>query len=379
MKTFIEHFSAERLTALGTTLTVATISMMVLFQLDEPNLLTAGVALFLFTNFMMLEILLTRDHPAISDQQHIALNLAQVATLYTLFFTLPYTFLAILLCIWMGNLLHYMSFNRAMMITPIFLFGYYAIFTWRWGMEHMAYSAPLYAMLAWFTLVMLNSWSKEKEAKQASQQLNRELLAAQSLLKEATKQSERVRIARDVHDLVGHHLTALTINLQVAMHKSDGEARQQVEKSYAIAKLLLADVREAVTEIREKSNIHLRDAIEALVSQIPRLEVVLELEDNLSITDVELAETLLKCVQESLTNSLKHSDCQKFQISLFKQNQDLKLHMSDSGQSATGENDFTPGNGLKGMQERIAAFNGRIYFEKNNMGFNTQIVIPEVV
>ena len=73
----------------------------------------------------------------------------------------------------------------------------------------MFYSAPLYWTLCIFTMVMINSWVKENEAKEANQRLNRELLAAQSLLKEATKQSEHeLRIARDIHDLVGHHLTA---------------------------------------------------------------------------------------------------------------------------------------------------------------------------
>ena len=61
---------------------------------------------------------------------------------------------------------------------------------------------------------MVNTATKEREAKEHANQLNRELLATQELLSQASKQAERVRIARNIHDLLGHHLTALTINLR---------------------------------------------------------------------------------------------------------------------------------------------------------------------
>lgn len=376
MKKIIENLGSERLTGLVTILTVAAICLFILLGQEQPNYPRVMVTVLLFINFLMLEIILTQDDLELSNTMHIVLNLLQVGTVYALFFTVSFTFLAILLCVWCGNLLHYMKLKSAIVISSLFLVAYGAIYGLYWEYSHMHLSAPLYWMLCIFTMVMINSWAKESQAKEASQELNRELLVAQSLLKEATKQSERVRIARDIHDLVGHHLTALTINLQVAMHQTEGEGKQQVEKSYAIAKLLLADVRDAVTEIREKSNIQIRDSLEALLSSIPRLKVDLELQENLSITNVELAETILKCVQESITNSLKHSDSSQFHISLYRNSGDLKLQMQDNG---SNKHNVVPGNGLVGMQERVAIFKGRAEFSSSTRGFNTLISIPETI
>lgn len=110
---------------------------------------------------------------------------------------------------------------------------------------------------------------KEEQANQ----LNRELIATQSLLSEATKQSERLRISHNIHDVVGHHLTALTINLQVASHLTDGKGKEAVDQSYSVAKLLLSDVRSAVSEIRDMSVIDLRSALQRLFDNTPKLTV----------------------------------------------------------------------------------------------------------
>ena len=115
------------------------------------------------------------------------------------------------------------------------------------------------------------------------------------------------------------------------MHQSEGEAKQQVEQSYAIAKLLLADVREAVTEIREKSNLQLRESLEALLDSVPRLKVQLHLPGRFIHHQCGLAETILKCVQESITNSLKHSNSSQFEISLVRDKDELVLSMQDDG------------------------------------------------
>jgi signal transduction histidine kinase len=129
----------------------------------------------------------------------------------------------------------------------------------------MFISATLFLMFNLFALIMMNTAIKERRAREQANQLNRELLATHSLLRQASQQAERVRIARNIHDLLGHHLTALTINLQVASRIVEGEAKEKVEQCHSLSKVLLSDVREAVSEIRDKSNIYLKDALEILV------------------------------------------------------------------------------------------------------------------
>lgn len=236
------------------------------------------------------------------------------------------------------------------------------------------------ALLFWtfnlFALVMMNATLEAQRAREAANELNRDLMATQALLNQATKQAERIRIARNIHDLLGHHLTALTINLQVASRISDGEAKGKIDECHGLAKLLLSDVREAVSEIREKSNLQLDLAIQALVENVPQIKVQMDYEAGLHITDVTVAEAILRCVQESLTNSLRHSQADQFEIKLWERDNHLQMTLKDNG---AGQGDPRPGNGMKGMQERIAEVGGTIRFERASSGFLTTVEFPEYV
>lgn len=370
---WIEKFGSARLSGLITILVVAGIALYLATQRDpfEPHLF--ALACLLYAGNVVLFTQTTKEEFRYSDDTHFTLVALQFTVIYGLFFTLPYTFNAILLGIWCGHLVYYMRVMYALLLMPFLMLLYYFIFSLYWDFEYVFITSMLYLMLTLFTVVMIDAVRKERLAKDESQELYRELLAAQGLLREATKQSERIRIARNIHDLVGHHLTALTINLQVASHKSEGEAKQQIDKSFAIAKLLLSDVREAVTEIREKSHIELRDSLEALVQAVPRLNIALNLDENLNISDVDVADTILKCVQESLTNSLKHGASNTFTVSISNITDGVRVEMQDNGGNI---GDFTPGNGLTGIKERVAHLSGQVYFSCNSIGFFTRIDLP---
>lgn len=357
-----------------TILTIASISLFLLANWNTPDWQRILFAFFLYVVYLCCFLRATDEEQGISEEFYVALVVLQLYSVLGLFFTTPYNFNAILLGIWSGHLVFLFSLKMAMLLSPILFLSFYSVFTWHWDDNYVWLSMLLYWMLSLFTITMINAVHQEMQAKEASQQLNRELLAAQSLLKEATKQSERVRIARNIHDLVGHHLTALTINLQVASHKTQGEAKEQVDKSYAIAKLLLADVREAVTEIREKSNIELTEALHALADSVPRLKIRLALEDNLDITNVELADTILRCVQESITNTLKHGQADEFNIELKREHEALNLSMKDNGNVNQA---LKLGNGLTGIKERVEAFKGQVQFKGDRSGFYTQITLME--
>lgn len=374
MINYVKNIGVERMSGVLTILTIASISLFLLANWDTPDRLRIVFAFFLYVVYLCCFLRTTDEEQGISEQLYVTLVVVQLFSVLALFFTTPYNFNAILLGIWSGHLVFLFSLRKAIVLSPVLFLSFYSVFTWHWYDSYVWLSMVLYWMLSLFTITMINAVHQEIQAKEASQQLNRELMAAQSLLKEATKQSERVRIARNIHDLVGHHLTALTINLQVASHKTHGEAKEQVDKSYAIAKLLLADVREAVTEIREKSNIELTEALHALADSVPRLKIRLALEENLDITNVELADTILKCVQESITNTLKHGHASEFEIELKRERDALNLSMKDNGSVSSA---LTLGNGLTGIKERVEAFKGQVQFIGNQSGFHTFITLLE--
>lgn len=157
---------------------------------------------------------------------------------------------------------------------------------------------------------------REARARHEAEQSNRELRSTQALLTAATEQAERTRIARNIHDVLGHHLTALTIHLQVASRKANPEARESVERSHALAKLLLADVREAVSDIREHDHIDIQQALRQLASDSPTAEISVACDKEVRINAIQVADALLRCTQESITNALRHGRATRIDVSL---------------------------------------------------------------
>ncbi|MCA9491232.1 MAG: sensor histidine kinase, partial [Myxococcales bacterium] len=81
--------------------------------------------------------------------------------------------------------------------------------------------------------------------------MNEELLAARAELASAERRDERLRIARDLHDAVGHHLTALGLQLELAARQTEGPAKASVLASRDLARAMLAEVRATVGALRE--------------------------------------------------------------------------------------------------------------------------------
>ena len=253
------------------------------------------------------------------------------------------------------------------------IIAWYLIMRFAWGEAEAAITAVLYGTFHWFAVLTARSAKRAEVARDEAEFLNRELIATQHLLSEASRQSERTRIARDLHDLVGHHLTALSINLQIAERLTDGEAKEKIGESRALARLLLSDVRDAVSTLREESAVDFELALRLLVEKVPRLDVSLDIQDDLAIDDFEVAESLLRCVKEALTNTLRHSGATKSWIRVWQDHAGAHLDIRDDGLS--GKN-IVEGNGLKGMRERLARLKGTLDVDSENDAMRLRVVIP---
>jgi signal transduction histidine kinase len=232
----------------------------------------------------------------------------------------------------------------------------------------IVFAVPFYL----FVLALSHTFSRERRLRQRTDQLVDELQAAQVLLAQASRRGERLRIARDMHDLLGNHMTALILNLEVATHKNAGR-QPHVEQALALARLLLGDLRAAVSDVRESATLDLHAAMRQLVANIPRLQVRLDLEDDLEIRDELVGEALLRCTQEALTNTLRHARARNCSIRLHRTDEGLILDVCDDGR-LTG--DVVPGSGLKGMQERVRALSGKLEWSTRDGAFVLRIVLP---
>lgn len=235
--------------------------------------------------------------------------------------------------------------------------------------------ACIYTAFSGLVFVVATVASQQAEEREAQRRLNSELRATRALLAESTRIAERMRIARELHDVIGHHLTALSLNLEVASHLSNESASVHVRKAQSTARLLLADVREAVSELRQDDAIDLTQALQSLVDGVPSLHVHVNIPPRFSVEDPRRAQVLLRCVQEIITNTARHAGARNLWLTFtYDQETLLSLCARDDGRGAS---DITPGNGLSGMRERLAEFGGDVMMDSGaGQGFALHIRLP---
>lgn len=210
-----------------------------------------------------------------------------------------------------------------------------------------------------FAFLTVDLMRREAAARNAATEANAELVATRALLAETSRSAERLRIARELHDSIGHHLTALSLELQVASRLPENQAHLQ--RAQMIARGLLGEVRNVVSEMREAGEPDLGLALRHLVATLPAtpLQVELDVPDALAIDDAAKAHDLLRCVQELVTNTIKHARASRLSIQIQADDTSVRLRAADDGQ---GAGDFQPGHGLSGMRERFALHRGDLRF-----------------
>jgi signal transduction histidine kinase len=216
---------------------------------------------------------------------------------------------------------------------------------------------------------------QQAQAREEQRRLNAELRATRALLGESVRVNERTRISRELHDLLGHHLTALSLNLEVASHLApEGRARDHVQQAHTLARLLLTDVREVVSQLRDGGAIDLCAALQPLSENVPSLDIHMDIEAPLTLDDPERAHVLLRCTQEIITNAVRHANAHNLWISAQREGGNIVMAARDDGR---GADHLVAGNGLRGMRERLQQYGGDLKIEtRPGAGFCLQLTLP---
>jgi signal transduction histidine kinase len=189
----------------------------------------------------------------------------------------------------------------------------------------------------------------------ATEELNTELRVLHEIVADSSRIAERLRIAQELHDAVGHHLTALTLNLEAALQRTDGDAKRDVQTAQTLARQLLADVRGIVAEKQDAVN--LAHALRTLVEVVPRPKIHLEIDEELRVDDPERAHTILRCTQEIATNAARHSGAENLWIVIERDGDGFRIRAHDDGRGSTTSRD---GFGLRGMRARLERAGGEL-------------------
>ena len=188
--------------------------------------------------------------------------------------------------------------------------------------------ALLYNLLAFSLGLLAAAEGRQRRALEAA---NQDLRAAQRGVAEGARLAERLRLARELHDAIGHQLSALSINLQIASRLSQDQAKRHVFEAYQLVGLLLADVRAVVDATRIGQPADLSVALQQISGRITLPEVHLDLAQVPIPVNEPLGHALFRCAQEVITNSVKHSGAAHVWIVTSVTREDLAMTAWDAG------------------------------------------------
>ncbi|MGO1944104.1 MAG: sensor histidine kinase [Ancrocorticia sp.] len=196
--------------------------------------------------------------------------------------------------------------------------------------------------------VVFSSYAQLREVRLRAEleQKNLELEAASMLLEDSVAGAERLRISRELHDLIGHQLTVLNLELEAAKHLAGGE---HVERASAVAKDLLSDVRATVGQLRETHPADLRASLQRLAHTVPSLDIHVDVTNDAEI-DQDMTATLIRAAQEIITNTIKHAQATELSLHVEQGEGTVTLTGTNNG---TAPRTITPGHGLTGLEERL--------------------------
>ena len=221
----------------------------------------------------------------------------------------------------------------------------------------------------------------EEELRMASQ-ANRELNSYLALSEKIAEDRERKRIAREIHDTLGHALTGISAGIdavKVLVDIDTNRAKEQLNNVSVVVRDGIRDVRGSLNKMRPGAleNNTLKEALIKIIREyeaISNLEIHLRYEwDNIDL-DIAKEDIVFRVIQESITNSVRHGHAKTIWIELLEEEEAYVMTIQDDG---IGFDELHYGYGLKQMQERLMIIGGSVHFE-NRDGFYTHIEIPKI-
>ena len=231
-------------------------------------------------------------------------------------------------------------------------------------------------------LSQLEASNRERE------QANIQLQKYANEVEELTIDRERTRMAREIHDTLGHYLTILSIQLETIsklQERDPARAMLEVEEARRVAAQSMQEVRNAVAALRPSSiaTLSLAEALTQLADEfretMRETELALDLETRTPPLSSDLQLTLYRATQEALTNIRKHAHATKVLVRLRYEEAVLELVILDNGRNTVGDTPKPIGSGfgLIGLRERVELLgSGVVYGVEANAGYRVTIRVP---
>ncbi len=211
-------------------------------------------------------------------------------------------------------------------------------------------------------------------------QVNHELENYVAVSEKIAEDKERKRLAREIHDTLGHALTGIAAGVDACIAMIDINPEATKKQLMVISKVVrqgIVDVRNSLNKLRPGAleQHGFKGAIENMIEEFTSVsDLTISLDYRLDKVDFENTkeDILFRVIQESVTNAVRHGDATHIDISLYIEDNSLYLKIQDNGQ---GCEEIHYGFGLKQMKERLGMINGKVAYDGHH-GFLTIVTIP---
>jgi len=249
-----------------------------------------------------------------------------------------------------------------------------AAITIHWSARPAILLTPPYLGFQLLAFLTFDAIARESAARRELETANAELVALQTVLADSSRMAERLRMSRDLHDAIGHHLTALTLNLEAALQRASGDLRDRIATSQSLARTLLADVRDIVAATQIEKGVDIAKAIATLSEKVPRPHVHLQIADDVRVENPESARTIIRCAQEIVTNAARHSGAENLWIVIDVDGGAVRIRARDDGR---GAEELRDGFGLRAMRGRVEEIGGELRVASHpGAGFEVTALVP---
>lgn len=243
-----------------------------------------------------------------------------------------------------------------------------------------------FTIISIFVLIITIFAQYYREEEKKKDELYKELLKAHRRLKEYSNEvekltivEERNRIAREIHDTLGHSMTSIIMQMEMAYHVIDDDienAKSLLFKAKESSRKGLRRIREVVETLRpnEQKSKGI-DALKELVfgfAESTGVNINLDIKGNVVKLSPTVNLTIYRLIQEAMTNAVRHGKASKMSIIIRYLDKEISIKILDDG---LGCEEIIEGFGLKGMQERIYSLGGRLLLQSEE-GFSIKASIP---
>lgn len=209
--------------------------------------------------------------------------------------------------------------------------------------------------------------------------LRNQLNEANEQIKDLVKREERQRIARDLHDTLGHTLSLITLKSQLVeklIVKNPERASVEAKEITQTSRTALKQLRELISDMRM---ITVEEELEQIKAILQAATIELEIKQETSTSSLSPIEQniLGMCLREAVTNVVKHSKATRCTVSVLESQGELILTVEDNGIGLADQNH--DGNGIRGMKERIALIDGFVELGTINPGTLLIVKVPVVI